>query len=174
MSLRSTQSSVQSILMRNQLFCRHRNYRTNLKNVSLYHLLNLNFFSKPLQNTRIPFSPSPLIVLHFLSEILQEYVIDSSMEVIGKKIQMITFNLNNSYNSKSLWTYNAYNRGGEGPADLPADPGVVADHLLDAIIEPVYTEGPGHGDALEEYEEQEWEATDRVRVQYLEYVHAAL
>lgn len=96
------------------------------------------------------------------------------MEVIGQQIQMITFNLNNSHNRKSLLTYNAYNRGGEGPADLPADPGVVADHLLDAIIEPVYTEGPGHSDALEEYEEQEWEATYRVRVQYLEYVHAAL
>lgn len=72
------------------------------------------------------------------------------------------------------YTHNADSRRKSDPAELPPDGRVVANHLLDAIVEAVHAEGPGYGDAFEEDQEQQTEAGDSVRVEDLEDVHATL
>lgn len=62
----------------------------------------------------------------------------------------------------------------DDPAELPPSYGVVADHVLDAIIEAAYAEGPRDGDALEEDQEQETEAGHCIGVEDLEHVHSTL
>lgn len=60
------------------------------------------------------------------------------------------------------------------PAELPPDGRVIANHLLDAIVEAVHAKRPGYGDTFEEDQEQQAEAGDSVRVEDLEDVHATL
>lgn len=69
---------------------------------------------------------------------------------------------------------NADSRRKSDPAELPPDGRVVANHLLDAVVETVHTESPGYGDALEEDQEQQAESGDSIRVEDLEDVHATL
>lgn len=71
-------------------------------------------------------------------------------------------------------THNADSRRKSDPAELPPDSRVVADHLLDTIVEAVHTKRPGYGDALEEDQEQQTEAGDSIRVEDLEDVHTTL
>jgi hypothetical protein len=70
--------------------------------------------------------------------------------------------------------YEADGRGGDDPGELPEEEGIVADHVLDAVVEAVDAERPRDGDALEEDEEEQAEAAYGVRVEQLEHVHAAL
>lgn len=74
----------------------------------------------------------------------------------------------------SKYTHNTNKRRGNEPAEFPPDHGVVAYHLLDAIVEAVNPVRPGDGDTLEEDEEQQTETAHSVRIQYLEHVHTAL
>lgn len=77
-------------------------------------------------------------------------------------------------NENEQVTYNANSRRKSDPAELPPDGGVVADHFLDAVVEAVDTERPRDGDALEEYQEEQAEPGDGVRVENLEHVHSTL
>lgn len=71
-------------------------------------------------------------------------------------------------------TYEADTRRGHNPAELPPGHRVVADHVLDAVVESLDAVAPRDRDALEEDEEEQTEPTDCVRVEDLEHVHAAL
>lgn len=62
----------------------------------------------------------------------------------------------------------------EDPAELPPGHWVIANHVLDAIVESLDSVAPGNRDALEEDEEEKTETTDRVRVEDLEHEHPAL
>lgn len=71
-------------------------------------------------------------------------------------------------------TYETDGGSGDGPAELPPLGRVVADHVLDAVVEPIHAERPRDRNALEEDEEQQTEAGHRVRIEDLENVHSAL
>lgn len=71
-------------------------------------------------------------------------------------------------------SYKADSRGGDDPGELPEEEWIVADHVLDAVVEAVDAERPWDGDALEEDQEEQTEAAHGVRVKQLEHVHAAL
>lgn len=71
-------------------------------------------------------------------------------------------------------TYNTNGWCKSNPAELPPNSGIIANHLLDAIVETVHSERPGYRNALEEDQEQQTEARHGVGVQDLEYVHTAL
>lgn len=62
----------------------------------------------------------------------------------------------------------------EDPAELPPAHWVVADHVLDSIVESLDSVAPRDRDALEEDQEEKTEPTDGVRVEDLERVHPAL
>lgn len=68
----------------------------------------------------------------------------------------------------------ANGRSRHAPAELPPAHRVVADHVLDSVVEPAHAVRPRNGDALEEHEEEQAEPTHRVRVENLEDVHATL
>lgn len=69
---------------------------------------------------------------------------------------------------------NTDRRSRNHPAELPPRQGIVSDHVLDTVVETIHTERPRDRNALEEHQEQQTETTHRVRVENLEYVHAAL
>lgn len=75
---------------------------------------------------------------------------------------------------KIEFTYNADGGRESNPAELPPDGRIVADHLLDPVVETADAKGPGYGDAFEEDQEQQTETGYCVRVQDLEDVHATL
>lgn len=74
----------------------------------------------------------------------------------------------------SLKTYNANGGRSDGPTKFPPSHWIVANHVLNSIVETIHTKSPRDRDAFEENEEQQTETTDRIRVQNLENVHAAL
>lgn len=71
-------------------------------------------------------------------------------------------------------THNADSRRESNPAQLPPNGRVVANHLVDAVIEAVDAKRPGYGDTLEEDEKQQAESGNSVRVEDLEHVHSTL
>lgn len=73
-----------------------------------------------------------------------------------------------------LKTYNANARCCNGPAEFPPCHWVVSNHVFDAIIESINTECPRDRHTFEEYQEQQTETTDRIRIKDLEHVHTTL
>lgn len=71
-------------------------------------------------------------------------------------------------------TYDANSRRESNPAELPPDCRVVSDHLVDAVVEAVYSIRPGYRDTFEEDQEKEAESGHGVGVENLEHVHATL
>lgn len=71
-------------------------------------------------------------------------------------------------------TYNTNSRREANPAKLPPNSRIVANHFLDAIIEPVHPKGPRDGDTFEEDQEQQTETRHSVRIENLEHVHTTL
>lgn len=71
-------------------------------------------------------------------------------------------------------TYNANQRCGDGPAELPPHKGIIPYHVPEGVVESVDAERPAYRDALEEDQEEKAEARHGVRVEDLEDVHAAL
>ena len=60
------------------------------------------------------------------------------------------------------------------PTHFPESARIVADHVLDVLVEALIAVTPRHGNALEEHEREQRPAARRIRVEYVEYVDAAL
>lgn len=65
-------------------------------------------------------------------------------------------------------------RGEYNPAQLPPYARLVANHLLDVVIELVHTVAPGYGDAFKEDQEQQGHSTGRVVVEQFEHIDSSL
>ena len=65
--------------------------------------------------------------------------------------------------------------GSQGhPADVPVVAHPVADHLLNAAVEPLGPEDPADGDGLEEDAEEERHSAGSVEIHQLEHIDPAL
>lgn len=60
------------------------------------------------------------------------------------------------------------------PAQLPPYTRLVANHLLDVVVELVHTVAPGYGDALKEDQEEQTHPTGRVVVEEFEHIDSTL
>jgi len=65
-------------------------------------------------------------------------------------------------------------RGEHDPAQLPPYTRLVANHLLDVVVELVHTVAPGYGDAFKEDQEQQTHSTGRVVVKQFEHIDSTL
>ena len=64
--------------------------------------------------------------------------------------------------------------GQQDPADVPVVAHPVADHLLNAAVEPLGPEDPADGDGLEEDAEEERHPAGRIEIHQLEHVDTTL
>lgn len=71
-------------------------------------------------------------------------------------------------------TYNTNCWCSEYPAEFPPTNWIVANHVLDTIIESVTTECPRNGNTFKEDHEEQTETTHSVWIENLEHVHSAL
>lgn len=72
------------------------------------------------------------------------------------------------------YTHNTDRRSRDNPAELPPRQRVIADHVLNTVVETIHSERPRYRNALEEHQEQQTETTHSVWVQNLEHVHTTL
>lgn len=71
-------------------------------------------------------------------------------------------------------TYHANEWSCIQPAEFPEAHRIVSNHFFDAVVESIDAKRPRNRHTLEEDEEKQAKAADRVRVKYLEDIHSAL
>lgn len=71
-------------------------------------------------------------------------------------------------------TYHTNHWSSNSPTKFPPHKRIISYHISDSIIEPINTECPAYGDALEEDQKQKTETGNSIRIEDLEDVHATL